>query len=347
MEIINPIYRLMNFNQPKNKMNPINQNMQSLSQINQNLNPNSMNINNRVYNSNINNINNSLFNNSTQNINSPNNLMNNNNSITNINPNFMNMNTMNNMNMNNNMNMLNNNMKFNNGYTFNNNPIRMNPMLLNSNSMINNNIMCSPFFNNNNNMMMPQTFFCNNFFQAMNNMPLQYPYPFLNNTINHNSFNFIGSNGLNNNINHNDNNNQNENNNGNENYEPLYLNLENSLFLNDYYLEPHGEFNKEEYIKLKKQFVKELDVYQYKNKDKFDSSLIEDECSICLSKYKITDMLKILPCKHGFHKKCIKKWLSRDEHNSCPLCNLDIKAEVNKRKTDLEKHIYDAEHENE
>ena len=346
MEIINPIYRLMNFNQPKNKMNPINQNMQSLSQINQNLNPNSMNINNRVYNSNINNINNSLFNNSTQNINSPNNLMNNNNSITNINPNFMNMNTMNNMNMNNNMNMLNNNMKFNNGYTFNNNPIRMNPMLLNSNSMINNNIMCSPFFNNNN-MMMPQPFFCNNFFQAMNNMPLQYPYPFLNNTINHNSFNFIGSDGLNDNINHNDNNNQNENNNGNENYEPLYLNLENSLFLNDYYLEPHGEFNKEEYIKLKKQFVKELDVYQYKNKDKFDSSLIEDECSICLSKYKITDMLKILPCKHGFHKKCINKWLSDEQHNKCPLCNLDIKAEVNKRKTDLEKHIYDAEHENE
>ena len=56
-------------------------------------------------------------------------------------------------------------------------------------------------------------------------------------------------------------------------------------------------------------------------------------------------MLKILPCKHGFHKKCIKKWLSKDEHNSCPLCNLYIKAEVNKRKADLEKHIYDAEHE--
>ncbi len=58
-------------------------------------------------------------------------------------------------------------------------------------------------------------------------------------------------------------------------------------------------------------------------------------------------MLKILPCKHGFHKKCIKKWLSDDQHNKCPLCNLDIKAEVNKRKDDLEKHIYDAEHEDE
>ena len=105
--------------------------------------------------------------------------------------------------------------------------------------------------------------------------------------------------------------------------------------------------NNDEFKKLKKQFIKELDVYQYKNKDKFDSSLIEEECSICLSKYKITDMLKILPCKHGFHKKCIKKWLSGEQHNKCPLCNLDIKAEVNKRKADLEKHIYDAEHENE
>ena len=34
MEIINPIYRLMNFNQSQNKMNPMNQNMQSLNQIN-------------------------------------------------------------------------------------------------------------------------------------------------------------------------------------------------------------------------------------------------------------------------------------------------------------------------
>ena len=95
--------------------------------------------------------------------------------------------------------------------------------------------------------------------------------------------------------------------------------------------------------KLKKQFIKELDEYQYKNKDKFEKAIIEDECSICLCKYKITDILKILPCQHGFHKKCIKKWLSNDEHNKCPLCNFDIKAEVNKRKADLEKHIVDDE----
>ena len=101
----------------------------------------------------------------------------------------------------------------------------------------------------------------------------------------------------------------------------------------------------ENFAKLKKQFVKELDEYQYKNKDKFDNALVEEECSICLAKYKITDIVKLLPCRHAFHKKCIKKWLSNEEHNKCPLCNLDIQNEINKKKKELEKHIYEAEHE--
>ena len=155
----------------------------------------------------------------------------------------------------------------------------------------------------------------------------------MNNTLNLNRFNFFGLNDFN----------SNSNNYLNNSFGSISLTNSLNLSLNN----SLDSENNDEFKKLKKQFIKELDVYQYKNKDKFDSSLIEEECSICLSKYKITDMLKILPCKHGFHKKCIKKWLSKDEHNSCPLCNLDIKAEVNKRKTDLEKHIYDAEHENE
>ncbi len=138
-------------------------------------------------------------------------------------------------------------------------------------------------------------------------------------------------------INNNSNNNEN---NGNNNIQ--LPDLDEDVYLNEYLFAPG---NNADFNKLKKQFIKELDTYQYKNKDKFDSSMIEDECSICLCKYKITDMLTLLPCKHGFHKKCIKKWLSNDEHNKCPLCNLDIKAEVNKRKADLEKHIHDDEHE--
>ena len=214
-----------------------------------------------------------------------------------------------------NLNNMNNNLMMNNrmmNSRMMNNPMMNNTMLI---PMMNSTMMNNPMMNNNlqlnhpffnNNTMIPNPFYFNNCFPNMNMMTFPNSFPHMNNMMNLNNINFFDINRANNN-----NNNQNHNDD-----------------------------------KLKKQFIKELDEYQYKNKDKFDNSLIEDECSICLCNYKITDLLKILPCKHGFHKKCIKKWLSNDEHNKCPLCNFDIKAEINKRKADLEKNINDAEIEN-
>ena len=225
-----------------------------------------------------------------------------------------------------------NNMNMNNTYLFNTNSMHLNPMSLNNGSGLNNTTRSSmqlnpPFFNNNS--IMPQPLYCNSYFQNINQIQFPNSYPIMNNTLNLNRINFIDINDFNRNSNDYLNNSFGS------------INLADSLSFNNSF---DGD-NEEEYNKLKKQFIKELDVYQYKNKDKFENALIEDECSICLCKYKMTDMLQILPCKHCFHKKCIKKWLSNEEHNKCPLCNLDIKAEINKRKADLKKHIYDAEHE--
>ncbi|PIA54272.1 hypothetical protein AQUCO_00900666v1 [Aquilegia coerulea] len=42
-------------------------------------------------------------------------------------------------------------------------------------------------------------------------------------------------------------------------------------------------------------------------------------CSICLSDYKNTDMLRLLPdCGHLFHVKCVDPWLRL--HPTCPVC---------------------------
>ncbi|CAL1379932.1 unnamed protein product [Linum trigynum] len=42
-------------------------------------------------------------------------------------------------------------------------------------------------------------------------------------------------------------------------------------------------------------------------------------CVICLSEFAAGDRVKILPkCNHGFHSKCIDKWLG--SHSSCPTC---------------------------
>ena len=163
-------------------------------------------------------------------------------------------------------------------------------------------------------------------------IPFNIGFPNLNRNLNpqmnqnFNNFNFIGFNDFLNNRN--------------DSHPRLNLRIRNSSSdLND-----NSDIVEDEYTKLKNQFIKELDEFQYKNKDKFDDTLIENECSICLCKYKNTDILKLLPCKHPFHKKCIKKWLSNEEHNKCPLCNFDIKSEIQKKKEELNKHIYEEEH---
>ncbi|CAN0865368.1 RING-H2 finger protein ATL78 [Linum grandiflorum] len=46
---------------------------------------------------------------------------------------------------------------------------------------------------------------------------------------------------------------------------------------------------------------------------------LDAECVICLSEFAAGDKVKILPkCNHGFHVRCIDKWLG--SHSSCPTC---------------------------
>ncbi|XP_066999429.1 E3 ubiquitin-protein ligase goliath [Anabrus simplex] len=45
-------------------------------------------------------------------------------------------------------------------------------------------------------------------------------------------------------------------------------------------------------------------------------------CAVCIEPYKVSDVLRILPCKHEFHRSCIDPWLL--EHRTCPMCKMDI-----------------------
>ena len=45
-------------------------------------------------------------------------------------------------------------------------------------------------------------------------------------------------------------------------------------------------------------------------------------CSICLAEYEVSEMLVELPCKHQFHRPCVKEWFKRK--NTCPLCKCRI-----------------------
>ncbi|XP_051007824.1 RING finger protein 148 [Acomys russatus] len=48
----------------------------------------------------------------------------------------------------------------------------------------------------------------------------------------------------------------------------------------------------------------------------------EDSCVVCFDIYKAQDVIRILTCKHFFHKTCIDPWLLA--HRTCPMCKCDI-----------------------
>jgi hypothetical protein len=69
-----------------------------------------------------------------------------------------------------------------------------------------------------------------------------------------------------------------------------------------------------------------LDSCYFKNIHKFFSETNLKPlcgCLICTDKFIKNDSVIVLPCKHNFHKNCIKKWLT-EESNTCPLCKKTI-----------------------
>ncbi|XP_054822430.1 RING-H2 finger protein ATL78-like [Prosopis cineraria] len=68
---------------------------------------------------------------------------------------------------------------------------------------------------------------------------------------------------------------------------------------------------------LKKKALKTFPTVNYSAELKLPG--LDTECVICLSEFTNGERVRILPkCNHGFHVKCIDKWLS--SHSSCPKC---------------------------
>ncbi|KAJ4709677.1 RING/U-box superfamily protein [Melia azedarach] len=48
----------------------------------------------------------------------------------------------------------------------------------------------------------------------------------------------------------------------------------------------------------------------------------QEECAICLDRFKIGETLLHLPCAHRFHARCLVPWLENNAH--CPCCRMEI-----------------------
>ena len=66
-----------------------------------------------------------------------------------------------------------------------------------------------------------------------------------------------------------------------------------------------------------------IDKLPYYNVHEQDVKYLENqECTICLESFRTGDNIRILPCFHQYHKKCIDTWLGQEE--TCPICKSSI-----------------------
>lgn len=47
------------------------------------------------------------------------------------------------------------------------------------------------------------------------------------------------------------------------------------------------------------------------------------QCLICLDDYEEEDDVRLLSCKHAFHKNCVDHWL-KTGRNNCPACRSTV-----------------------
>ncbi|KFO26544.1 N-acetyl-beta-glucosaminyl-glycoprotein 4-beta-N-acetylgalactosaminyltransferase 2 [Fukomys damarensis] len=70
-----------------------------------------------------------------------------------------------------------------------------------------------------------------------------------------------------------------------------------------------------------KKAISKLQVRTIKKGDKETESDF-DNCAVCIEGYKPNDLVRILPCRHLFHKSCVDPWLL--DHRTCPMCKMNI-----------------------
>ncbi|XP_056136700.1 RING finger protein 150a [Lampris incognitus] len=70
-----------------------------------------------------------------------------------------------------------------------------------------------------------------------------------------------------------------------------------------------------------KKAINKLQVRTIKKGDKETESDF-DNCAVCIEGYKPSDVVRMLPCRHVFHKHCVDPWLQ--DHRTCPMCKTNI-----------------------